>query len=126
MKKLKWFVIACVAIIISVCALSGCINKKVAVGKYYADGNTESYIEILKDRKALFVNIDFSDIQAEHDKYGENINLSEILSEPVPYYEVALSDHITFKYNDYYGLWATYDYENYTITLAKTVYVYQN
>jgi len=40
--------------------LVSCNSKKLLLGKYYANNNTESYIEVLQDDKILFVNIDFT------------------------------------------------------------------
>ncbi len=125
MKKFKWLGVVCLAVIIIICTLVGCAddNKNVAVGKYYAEGSTESYIEILEDDKALFVNIDLSDIQADFDHYNENINVIELMSVPVPY-EV-IDDHIFFRYHEWYALWGTCDFESNTITYNGVVYTYQ-
>ena len=125
MKKLKWLLTVCFAVVLVACALAGCADKKeVKVGKYYAEGSTESYIEILEGEQALFVNIDLSAIQEEHDKFGEDINMAEIFSSPVPY-EVGSGDHVMFRYHEHYALWSDYDYKNITITFGGNLYTYQ-
>lgn len=124
MKKFKWFGVICFAVIIILCTLVGCAeDKKVAVGKYYAEGSTESYIEVFEDEKAKFVNIDLSEIQADYDSWGENIDVTELMSVPVPY-DVG-DDHIFFKHHDGYALWGNYDFKNHTITFNGVVYTYR-
>lgn len=105
-------------------ALSACANKKIAVGKYYAEGNAESYIEIFEDETALFVNVDLSEAQEGHDSLGEDINVVELTSVPVPYV-LGTGDHIMFEYHEWYALWAVYDFENKTITFSGDLYCYQ-
>ena len=59
--------------------LCGCANDKIAIGKYYVENNTESYIEILEDNQIVFVNVDFS---------GSSMTVAEIaekLSKPQEY-----------------------------------------
>ena len=125
MKKFKWLGVVCFAIVLTLCALVGCAkNKTVTVGKYYAEGSTESYIEILEDNKAMFVNVDLSGAQEVHDANGENIDVIELMSSPVPY-DVGTGDHIMFVYHEYYALWAIYDYNNHTITFDGEIYIYQ-
>lgn len=125
MKKFKWLGVVCCAVILTLCALVGCAkDKTVTVGKYYAEGSTESYIEILEDNKALFVNVDLSGAQEGHDANGENIDVTQLMSGPVPY-EVGTGDHVMFVYHEYYALWAIYDYNNHTITFNGNTYTYQ-
>ena len=125
MKKFKWFGVVCLVLIIILCALVGCAddNKNVAVGKYYAEGSTESYIEVVEGNKAKFVNIDLSEIQADYDSWGENVDIAEVMSVPVPY-EVA-DGHIYFKHYEGYALWGTWNYKNQSITFNGVVYTYQ-
>ena len=59
--------------------LCGCANDKIAIGKYYVENNTESYIEILEDNQIVFVNVDFA---------GSSMTVAEIaekLSKPQEY-----------------------------------------
>lgn len=66
--------------------LCGCANEKIAIGKYYVENNTESYIEILEDNQIVFVNVDFSGIQL--DAAGSSMTVAEIaekLSQPQEY-----------------------------------------
>lgn len=124
MKKVKYFPTVVLAVLLFAIAFAGCANKKVAVGKYYAESSTESFIEILEDETALFVNVDLSKIQEDHDNYGEDINVTELTSVPVPYV-LGTDDHIMFECHEYYALWAVYDFENKTITFGGDLFYYQ-
>ena len=55
------------------------------VGKYYLEDSTESYIEIFEDGTALIVNVDLSEAQRDHDRFGDDIDVYEQTSVPVPY-----------------------------------------
>ena len=123
MKKIFISLLVSIVLILSF-ALSACANKKIAVGKYYAEGNTESYIEIFEDETALFVNVDLSEAQEGHDSLGEDINVVELTSVPVPYV-LGTGDHIMFVYHEWYALWAVYDFQNKTITFSGDLYCYQ-
>lgn len=124
MKKVKFLSVIVFAVIFSIIAFAGCANKKVAVGKYYAEGSTEIYIEIFEDKTARFVKVDLSEVQEEHDKLGEDINVIELTSVPVPY-QLGTGDHIMFEYDEWYALWAVYDFNNKTITFAGELYSYR-
>lgn len=123
MKKLKQLSIACLAIIISVCALAGCANKKVAAGKYCAEGNTESYIEIFDNNTAKFINIDLSEAQQVHENNGDNIDVTALTATPIPF--EAVDGYLYFSYHDGYALRAKYDFKNNSITFNGNVYTYQ-
>lgn len=123
MKKIFISLLVSIVLILSF-ALSACANKKISVGKYYAEGNTESYIEIFEDETALFVNVDLSEAQEGHDSLGEDINVVELTSVPVPYV-LGTGDHIMFVYHEWYALWAVYDFQNKTITFSGDLYCYQ-
>ena len=66
--------------------LCGCTNDKIAIGKYYVENNTESYIEILTDNKIIFANVDFSELKLE--AAGSSMTVAEVaekLSQPQEY-----------------------------------------
>ncbi len=60
MNKFKWLGVICFTII-TLSTLVGCnTHKEIFVGKYYADDSNDSYIEIFKDKKAVFINTDLT------------------------------------------------------------------
>lgn len=124
MKKFKYLPTILFTVIFSIIAFAGCNNKKVVVGKYYAEGNAESYIEIFEDETALFVNVDLSEAQDRHDSLGDGINVIELTSVPIPY-ALGTGDHIMFEYHEWYALWAVYDFNNKTITFSGDLYSYR-
>ena len=56
-------------------------KAEMCVGKYYAENNADSYVEILSGQYIRFVNIDFTYIQdgieEVHSGYFENISITE-------------------------------------------------
>lgn len=60
MKLRKFLIALLVASLTAVFIIAGCAPTKIPAGKYVAEDNPESYIEVLEDNKVKFVNVDFT------------------------------------------------------------------
>ena len=124
MKKFRYLFAITFVVVLSAVAFASCAKKKIAVGKYYAENNSESYIEIMEDDYMLFVNIDMSDSQELHDSLNEDINVAEILKSPIPY-EILERDYIAAVYHEDYAFVMSYDYKNLTMQFKGEIYTYK-
>lgn len=86
MKRFKYLLVV-LGIVLSA-LLVGCNGNKITVGKYYAENNTESYIEILKNDEIVFVNIDFAPLEESLNTCGSSLSVVDVankLSQPQKY-----------------------------------------
>ena len=91
MKIRKFLIALVVASLFAVIALAGCAPTKIPAGKYCAEGNLESYIEVFDDRTMLFVNIDFSEVENDDGVIASvgHINIEKIFDgKPQEYSEL--------------------------------------
>ena len=75
--------------------VTGCVgNDELSLGKYYAENNAESYIEVLTDYQLRFINVDFSDFEnsIHNDCPDLDVNIAELFGERPQKYKFLQKD----------------------------------
>ncbi len=79
MKFKKILLAALIFSAVALFTLAGCAPTEIVSGRYCAESNNESYIEVYDDRTMLFVNVDFSAIENDESfiNVAGEINIAE-------------------------------------------------
>jgi len=95
MKIKKFLIVLLFACFSAALFVASCAPTEIRAGKYCAEGNEESYIEVYDNETLLFVNVDFSQIEndAIFKQLNGDINISELFgNKPQKYYFSGVKD----------------------------------